>query len=579
MTSNPAPNNARRGLAAYYAELVRFAPKRFAAACALNLASVAFSGIGLLALPPLLHAAGWLPAGAAGSAGGLAGVLLARAPVHGLSLGAALAFFVGLLASAAALEYGRQRLIARLRADFLHEQRRRLNAALAAASWPHLAAQRLGHAQHMLTSGLAQVASLTHHALQLTSDAVLVIASLALAAAVSPTLTLLAAAILLPLLLLYRWGTARRVGAAQFLANRALHDQLAAFLDGLKPAKSHDLADAYVARFGLLLDEERRHLLSFARAQGRSRFLLQVVSALVFASLFYLGVRVLRLPAATFLVLLLLFARVLPRLTGALQTAVQAVNLAPAYLELRALRTDYEAHPEPPASGSPFPFHVSIRLEGVTWRHPDGGGLENVTAELPANAIIALAGPSGSGKTTLADVLAGLLPPQSGSVRIDGALLDANRAADWRRLLGYVPQDPFLFSGTLRENLTWGNGVTDEARLWEALRAAAAEPFVRALPQGLDTRVGDGGSGFSGGERQRLILARALLRAPRLLILDEATSALDLATEGQVHEALRALHGKLTLVVISHRPETLELADVVLRLEGGRLVETRTRAG
>jgi ATP-binding cassette subfamily C protein len=232
---------------------------------------------------------------------------------------------------------------------------------------------------------------------------------------------------------------------------------------------------------------------------------------------------------------------------------------------------DHEAHTERPGSGDPFPFSRAIHLENVSYTHPGGRGLSRISAVLPANTTIAITGPSGSGKTTLADVLLGLLTPHTGVVRIDDAVLDADTSARWRSRVGYVPQDPFLFHGTVRENLAWGNDGLSEERLRKALRLAAAD-FVDNLPEGPDTIVGDKGGRLSGGERQRLILARALLGNPQVLVLDEATSALDTGNERAIHAALKGLHNKLTIVVITHKPETLDLADQILRLEGGQSI-------
>jgi ABC-type multidrug transport system fused ATPase/permease subunit len=237
-------------------------------------------------------------------------------------------------------------------------------------------------------------------------------------------------------------------------------------------------------------------------------------------------------------------------------------------------------------------------MEGVSFAYPEaeqGPVVRAVTLEIPANGTTALVGPSGGGKTTLADLLIGLLQPQEGEILVDGAPLASLDLRAWRRGMGYVAQESFLFNDTIRANLTMevGGEVTGsdaaangegepaetgdaDARLFAALAAAGLEGFVRGLPRGLDTVVGERGVRLSGGERQRLALARALIRRPRLLILDEATSALDYESEALIRDALGRLKGEMTVVMITHRLYLARDADRVHVMEEGRLVESGT---
>jgi ATP-binding cassette subfamily C protein len=211
----------------------------------------------------------------------------------------------------------------------------------------------------------------------------------------------------------------------------------------------------------------------------------------------------------------------------------------------------------------------------VQYEGRDQPALTDVSVCFPVRTTTAIIGTSGAGKSTLADVLMGLLKPDSGGLRIDdGALTEAQRL-HWRSAVAYVPQETFLFNDSIRNNLLWGDPQATDEALVAALRQAAAE-FVLELPEGLDTVVGDAGLRLSGGERQRIALARALLKRPALILLDEATSALDLATEAQVRRALRQLHGNTTLVMIAHRLATLEHADQVVVLDSGRVVQVGT---
>ena len=195
----------------------------------------------------------------------------------------------------------------------------------------------------------------------------------------------------------------------------------------------------------------------------------------------------------------------------------------------------------------------------MTYRYParTTPALADLNLTIEAGSTTAIVGVSGAGKSTLADLVLGLLRPDRGRVLIDDVALDPAHLPAWREQIGYVAQDTFLFHDTVRANMRWACPEATDADILEAFRQAAADRFVAALPQGLDTVLGDRGMRLSGGERQRLALARALLRKPSLLILDEATSALDSDNERLILQSIQALHGRVAIVIISHRLSTL----------------------
>jgi len=182
-----------------------------------------------------------------------------------------------------------------------------------------------------------------------------------------------------------------------------------------------------------------------------------------------------------------------------------------------------------------------------------------------------LVGPSGSGKTTLLDLVVGLQQPEAGRILIDGVPLAEIDLRQWRRQIGYVPQESVMVDDSVIYNLALGEEDLGEAEIREALRAADALAFVEAMPEGLHTRLGEGGSRLSGGQRQRLAIARALVRKPRLLILDEATSSLDLEAQAAVVETVKHLKGSLTILAVSHQELLIDAADRIYRLAGGQL--------
>ena len=219
-------------------------------------------------------------------------------------------------------------------------------------------------------------------------------------------------------------------------------------------------------------------------------------------------------------------------------------------------------------------FAREIRFEGVSFAYGDGEPvLEGVDLALRRGSVTALVGPSGAGKSTLAALLPRFMDPTAGRVTVDGIDLRDVTLASLRAHIGLVTQDVVLFDDTVRRNVAYGRPEVRETDVRDALAAANAIAFVDALPDGLDTRVGEGGARLSGGQRQRLAIARALLKDPPILVLDEATSALDAESERAVQEALERLMAGRTVLVIAHRLSTVRRADQLVVLDAGRIVE------
>lgn len=223
----------------------------------------------------------------------------------------------------------------------------------------------------------------------------------------------------------------------------------------------------------------------------------------------------------------------------------------------------------------PFSFADEIRLEGIRFAYPESDKpvLDGVDMVIPHNKSVGIVGASGAGKTTLVDVLLGLLEAQDGTVSLDGKVIDPTCSA-WQRLFAYIPQNVFMLSGTILENVVFGQAEPrDEGdameRVWTALEAAQLADFIRSLDKGIYTEIGEAGVRLSGGQIQRLGIARALFSDAPILVFDEATSALDYDTEEALMDAVTSLRGKKTLVIIAHRLATIENCDTVYRVEDG----------
>lgn len=242
-------------------------------------------------------------------------------------------------------------------------------------------------------------------------------------------------------------------------------------------------------------------------------------------------------------------------------------------------------HAEPeiksPAKPAPLPMPSTgeIAFEAVTFRYPtrpDVSALVDFNLHVRPRETVAIVGPSGAGKTTLFQMVQRFYDPHSGRITLDGVPIDQADLADVRGRIAMVPQETVIFAASARDNLRYGNWDADDEAIWAAARAANAEGFLRALPEGLDTFLGENGARLSGGQRQRIAIARAILRNASLLLLDEATSALDAESERAVQNALDELMRDRTTIVIAHRLATVRAADRIIVMNEGRIVEEGT---
>jgi ATP-binding cassette subfamily C protein len=339
---------------------------------------------------------------------------------------------------------------------------------------------------------------------------------------------------------------------------------------------------------------ERRDILIFAeharartaayldvlRTFARAKMGLDLTTAVVISALLLVAVEWLGLRGAGLLMLIFVFGRVMPRIMSLHESVQTLLASIPAFSVVMRVIDGCEAHAERTAedAGARMPLHRDVRFDRVSYSYAGANApaVDGVSFTIPAGRTTAFVGASGAGKSTLADLLIGLLRPASGSIRIDDRALSPDDTAAWRRSIGYVPQDSFLLHDTVRANLLWAKPDATEDEMWEALERAAAAGFLRARGEGLDTIVGDRGVRVSGGERQRLALARALLVKPALLVLDEATSALDSHNEEQILTAVRGLTGTVTTVIVTHRLSAIRRADMIHVVDHGAIIESGT---
>jgi ATP-binding cassette, subfamily C, bacterial len=371
----------------------------------------------------------------------------------------------------------------------------------------------------------------------------------------------------------------RRAGATQNELLKSLISRLMDALQGIKPIK----AMGREQHLQPLLEAETRGI---NRAQEQAVLAAEAIKsaqepllATMMAVALYFALTAGNLSFATVLVMAFLFYRLAGRVTVMQMDYELAVEREGAFWSLQESILAAQAQREPDTTQMRSPtLQHEITFENVSFSYGDRPVLNGVSLRIPAGSFVALVGPSGAGKTTLVDLLVGLYTPSHGQIKLDGVPLSEVDISTWRQMIGYAPQEMFLFHDTVYQNVSLGDPTITREDAREALLAAGAWDFIAKLPQEMDTVMGERGTRLSGGQRQRVALARAIARKPKLLVLDEVTTSLDPATEAAICDALRQLHGRVTVISISHQPAMMDAADLVYRVEAGQAHEALTPA-
>lgn len=570
-------NHSMRG---YLRAFLHFNPSAVRRAVLLDFAVALTEGAGLMMVLPLLALAGVFGQDAPGQVS-LPGRLFSSLGVT-WSIETALLVFVALVFLQAQLSMHRDRAAHDLQTGFGNHLRDTLYAAVARARWDFVSGRHSGELSSVLSVEVQRITSGTYFLLRSFAVSVLGLAYFAVALWLSAGLTLLALATGAVLWLMLRKadGAARQGGGLLSQANRNLFQQMQEFLSALKLIKIHGEEEDSLRHFSREVERVSKRMTEFNRVHTRVRAVYRTGGAVALAVVSYAALAWLRLPAAHLLVMVAIFARMLPQLAEVHGGRQQLLHMLPAFTAWRGLLDACTAarDPQPPSSHA-VSLTQGIAFEHVEFNHAASHHALRVERLLiPAMRTTAILGASGAGKTTLLDLLSGLLTPDQGSIRVDGVPLV--QLPGWRRSLAYIPQETHIQAGSVRDNLAWGNAAPGEKEMWRALEQAALADLVQRLPQGLDTEVGERGVKLSGGEKQRLALARALLRCPQLLILDEAASALDADNHRLVMDTVRSLHGSMTVLVVTHRHEELEgLIDGVVHVKNGVVGEWQAVGG
>jgi ATP-binding cassette, subfamily B, bacterial PglK len=420
-------------------------------------------------------------------------------------------------------------------------------------------------------------------ALVLLSRIIVTVAVVLLVVAVDPSVSLgIIALLALLYAVVYRQlqGRVRASGDVAFNARERISGVATDTVAGVREIRMLGCEQHFASRFGQAGETLARHYVYGTIASIMPRYVIETAAfALILVMAVYLSHKLGGWQTAAPLLAFYIFSayRLLPQFQQIYFNAMLVQQNARVVDELAQLGSATApaaafAPPQPQAAS----FHPPIRLEGVCYSYPGVRKpvLEAADMEIPARSTVGLVGATGSGKSTIIDLIAGLLVPQAGAITLNGIPLTRERAAAWRTRIGYVPQVPFLLDDSIRRNIAFGlpEEQISDAAVERAARLANIHDFIASLPDRYETLAGERGARLSGGQRQRLVIARALYREPEVLIFDEATSALDQETEQAVMDAIQTLAHQKTLLIISHRPATLQGCDLVYEVADGKIM-------
>ena len=472
-------------------------------------------------------------------------------------------------------------LSARVGHTIMHELRTQVFANLQRQSLQFFTNNRGGEIQSRLTNDIAAMRGMvTTTATSVASNLTMTVATLVAMVALSPTLSLLSLIVLPPAVWLTRRAAILRRSLmeknsqAQAELQQTISENLS--VSGMRLATTLGAQDRVFAGF----EKTSRSLIRLeleSQLAGRWRMALTQIIFGVMPALIYLvaGLRP-GITIGTLIAFSTLQTQIFRPITGLLNVGAQwvaSMALFSRIFEYLDLQPELTEVTEPALLAD-----ASLTLTDVSYRYPgtETDALADVSLTIPSHTTTALVGHTGSGKSTIAALMARLADPTEGSVRLGGVDLRNIPAEQRAEVIGVVSQETYLIHGTVRENLLFAHPDASEEDMWQALNAANVAAVVSDLPKGLDTLVGSRGYRFSGGEQQRISLARTLLRRPQVLILDEATSALDNETERAIQEAV--FGAEATRLVIAHRLSTIYDADQIIVLDHGRIAERGTHA-
>ncbi|MDD5727997.1 MAG: ABC transporter ATP-binding protein [Victivallales bacterium] len=490
-----------------------------------------------------------------------------------LNLLTVLGIFIVIIVLVRFVQYRQTILAADIRNCYISNIQAKVFRSVILAEWQFIAGQRSSNLAHVITADLPVISNITFFFLNILTNFVLSAVYIVWAMLISVELTVFSIlfAALSVMFLKFCLPHSVKSGTLARDAWAKIYSLLLDHLHGLKTVKSYGAESREYDKFRQTAAEISQTQTDMVKLNSKVKIIYALTSNIMLCLFLYIAISVLAIPLSALFLLIVIFSRLLPNISSLQNDFQRLFTMLPSFAAAEDLLSKAGNYQEDMTHDNlpPLKLAESIKFRKLGFTYPAAKGgfaLKDLDFEIPALQTTAIIGESGTGKTTVADLITGILKPDSGEILVDGVSIDNGNRSRWRRSVGYLPQENFLFHDTIRNNLLWGNPGASDAEIIAALKFASAYDFVNGLPDGLDTVVKDRGLRLSGGERQRIALARTLIRNPQVLLLDEATSALDVENESRIYQAVSKLHGKMTIIFITHRPETLKFADKVINI-------------
>lgn len=559
--------------------LVRFKPNNLVLALFLTVFIGLTEGIGLLLLIPLLQLIGLNVQ--QGALGQIAGFISSFFIYIGLkpTLTAVLVIYVFIIALNAFFYRLQAMKTSEIQYKFSAHLRKQLFAAITNSNWLFFTQKRSSDFAHALTYEIERINNGTSQFLSLIGSIIILLVYIIFAFKISGIITIIIflIGIILLLLLKKRAKSSNVIGEKLSKSSKNMYSSTIRQMDGMKTIKSFNMEENNIELFKKVTDNVAMRYIDAIKSYADVKFLFDIGSVIILSIMVFILIEIMSIPTAELLILLFLFVRMIPRFSIIQRSYQNFINILPSFTTFMNLKKSCNDAVELKPKTDKIHLNDEIMLKNVSFAYNNSiFSIQDLNIKIKARKTTAIVGPSGAGKSTIIDMIMGFIKPVSGQVLIDKIPVSSENLHSWRDKIGYVAQDTFLFNDTIHNNLLLANPDSTEEDIIEALKLASAQEFTFKLPQGIDTEVGDRGVLLSGGEKQRLALARALLRKPSILILDEATSNLDSENEMKILDSIEKLHGDITILIIAHRLSTIQNADVIYLIESGSLVESGT---